>query len=129
MPKNDPGIIRARQLRTNNTDVEKKLWYWLRKKNLGARFRRQAPIGKYIVDFACYDPKLIIELDGGQHAIQQMQDAKRDAWLKNEGFYVLRFWNNEVIENMEGILQVIATTLSSLPPTLTLPHKGGGNKA
>ncbi len=123
----DVTLLRARKLRQNQTHVEKRLWYWLRRKNVhNVRFRRQAPIGSYIVDFACYEPKLIIELDGGQHALQNSYDKKRDTWLKREGFTVLRFWNNEVIENIDGVLQTIANTIITLlPPTLTLPHKGG----
>jgi len=124
----DISVIRARNLRKNLTEVEKKLWYWLRRQNLQeARFRRQAPIGRYIVDFACYDPKLIIELDGGQHADQQHYDEKRDAWLKSEGFHVLRFWNHEVVENVEGVLQVIMDGLNALrvPPLPNPPPRGG----
>ena len=77
-------------------------------KNMGgARFRRQAPIGKYIADFACYEPKLIIELDGGQHANRIDYDDQRSLFLEKRGFKVIRFWNNDVIENIEGVLEAI----------------------
>ena len=97
----------ARKLRNNLTDAEKHLWYILRAENLGAKFRRQAPIGKYIVDFVCYDKKLIIEIDGGQH-VALKKDITRDFWLKSQGFMVLRFWNIEVLKNREGVaLQIM----------------------
>ncbi len=122
------SVTRARNLRKNLTEVEKKLWYWLRRQNLhGTRFRRQAPMGRYIVDFACYEPRLIIELDGGQHSEQTVYDAKRDDWLRSQGFEVLRFWNNEVNENLEGVIQVIMERLSMLhpPPHPNPPPQGG----
>ena len=122
------SVIRARDLRRNLTDVEKILWYWLRRKNIhNARFRKQAPLGKYIVDFVCYDPKLIIELDGGQHSLQHSYDKKRDAWLEGEGFEVMRFWNNEVVENVEGVLGAVMERLSALrvPPLPNPPPLGG----
>jgi very-short-patch-repair endonuclease len=97
-------IITARKLRNNLTDAEKFLWYTLRMKNMGAKFRRQATIGQYIVDFVAYDKKLVVEIDGGQHAGSK-SDQIRDSWLKSQGFRVLRFWNNEVLENRDGVLQ------------------------
>ena len=95
--------ILSRKLRNNLTDAEKFLWYFLRADNLGVKFRRQAVIGKYIVDFACYDKKLVIEIDGGQH-YESSGDKVRDQWLRSQGFTVLRFWNNEVLENREGVV-------------------------
>ena len=95
--------ILSRKLRKNLTEAEKYLWYVLRAENLGCKFRRQEPIGNYIVDFVCYPKKLIIELDGGQH-YENADDKQRDEWLKAEGFTVLRFWNNEVLENREGVV-------------------------
>jgi len=124
----DISILRAKKLRSNLTDAEKKLWYWLRCQNLqAASFRRQAPIGSYIVDFVCYEPRLIIELDGGQHASNQSYDAKRDAWLRGEGFAVLRFWNNEVIKNTGGVLETILNHITILkqPPLPNPPPQGG----
>lgn len=124
----DISILRARNLRNNQTDAEKKLWHRLRRKSLGGvQFRRQAPIGKYIVDFACYDPHIVIELDGGQHANQQAYDGKRDAWLRTQGFLVLRFWNHEVIANVDGVIEVIVESLNRLrvSPLPGPPPQGG----
>ena len=96
----------ARGLRNNLTDAEKYLWYKLRCNNLGAKFRRQGVIGCYIVDFVCYEKKLIIEVDGGQHMLNS-KDNKRDQWLNEQGFKVVRFWNNDVLGNRDGVLQRI----------------------
>ena len=104
----------ARQLRKNPTEAEKRLWYQLRDKQLADhRFRRQTPIGPYIVDFFCPEAKLIIELDGGQHAENVDHDQKRTDWLEARGYRVIRFWNNEVFENMEGVLASIDIALKS----------------
>ncbi len=101
------ALQRARQLRTQQTMVEQKMWYQLRAHRfMGLKFKRQQPVGKYIVDFICFELKLIIELDGGQHAMQQY-DQQRDAWLKSEGYTVVRFWNNQVIEEFAAVLEVI----------------------
>jgi len=97
----------ARKLRRDATAVESKLWQRLRSRQIeGAKFRRQFPIGPYIADFACIDLKLIIELDGGQH-VESATDAGRTAWLETNGYTVIRFWNSEVIENLEGVLEAI----------------------
>jgi very-short-patch-repair endonuclease len=94
------------------TEAEKRLWYLLRRHNLlGNLFRRQAPIGSYIVDFACLKERLLIEIDGGQHGVQAEQDAQRTAWLERRGFRVLRFWNNDVLGNTEGVLEMIVRAL------------------
>ncbi len=103
------------------TDAERTLWQRLRNGQIrGARFRRQAVIGRYIADFACFDPKVVIELDGGQHAGQSAYDEQRTRWLASEGFSVLRFWNNEVLENLDGVMEKIAAALGgaseSRPP-------------
>lgn len=110
------------------TDAEQRLWYRLRAHRLsGASFRRQFPIGRYIVDFVCLDARVIVELDGGQHA-DSIKDAARDGWLRSQGSKVLRFWNNDVLSNTNGVVQTIADAVSSVsPPSLTLPRKGGGN--
>lgn len=93
------------------TDAERALWWLLREKQVnGRRFRRQVPIDRYIVDFACLEARLIIEVDGGQHADSE-SDAARDAYLHANGFRVLRFWNNEVLSNREGVLTRIAEAL------------------
>ncbi|MBL8513144.1 MAG: endonuclease domain-containing protein, partial [Betaproteobacteria bacterium] len=90
-------VQRARELRSNSTDAERHLWQQLRGKQVeGFRFRRQRPIGTYIADFVCLEARLIIELDGGQHAEQTAYDAARDAFLCSEGFQVIRFWNGDV---------------------------------
>ncbi|MDH5190305.1 MAG: endonuclease domain-containing protein [Gammaproteobacteria bacterium] len=117
----------ARYLRCNLTDAEKLIWQYLRKRQLyGYKFRRQQPIGKYIVDFVCFEKKLVIELDGGQHTEQTRYDELRTIWLNSQEFNVLRFWNNEVFNETEAVIERIAEIL--ITPTLTLPHKGGGDK-
>jgi very-short-patch-repair endonuclease len=93
----------AKSLRKNLTEAEKYLWYILRANNLNVKFRHQALIGNYIVDFVCFENKLIIEIDGGQH-YRSADDKERDGWLKSQGFTVLRFWNNEVLKNRDGVV-------------------------
>ena len=118
---------RARELRKNPTDAERLLWRQLRSWQLdGYKFRRQQLIGNYIVDFVCLEKRLIIELDGGQHAEQNGYDAERDSWLREQGFVVLRFWNNDVIENIDGVTEVIAENLKSTP--FLSPSPQGGRK-
>ena len=118
---------RARSLRANLTDAERRLWRQLRQRQLeGSRFRRQMPLGPYIADFVCLERRLIVEVDGGQHQEQSEYDASRDQWLRGQGFRVLRFWNNELLGNMEGVLSRIADELR--PPTPALPRKGGGSE-
>ncbi len=98
----------ARQLRRNMTDAECRLWRHLRRRQLaGHKFRRQCPIGCYIVDFVCFEQMLVVELDGGQHAERGARDAQRDAWLQAQGYQVLRFWNNDVLQETESVLEVI----------------------
>jgi very-short-patch-repair endonuclease len=116
----------ARELRKNLTDTERLLWSKLRGKQFGGfKFRKQAPIGRYIVDFVCFDRKVIVELDGGQHVAAVEADKMRTEWLGSQGFRVLRFWNHEVIEDTDTVMEAIWLALQ-MPPTLTLPHKGGG---
>jgi very-short-patch-repair endonuclease len=104
---------RARQLRRNQTDVEAKLWSRLRARQLSdAKFRRQYPIGAFIADFCCYERRLVIELDGGHHAEHVDADQSRTDFFVSQGYRVLRFWNNEVIENIDGVLEKIAHTLT-----------------
>ena len=101
----------ARKLRRDMTDAERKLWSILRGRQLeGYRFRRQEPIDQYIVDFICFEARLIIEVDGGQH-FESEADRKRDAHLEWRGFRVLRFWNNDVLSNPDGVFQIILDAL------------------
>jgi very-short-patch-repair endonuclease len=103
---------RARRLRRDSTDAELKLWHRLRSRSiLEFKFVRQEPIGPYIADFACRERRLIIELDGGQHA-DSKHDVVRDRWLEEHGYRVLRFWNNDVMGNVEGVLETIAMVLN-----------------
>ena len=98
----------AKRLRKNATRVENILWNQLRAKQIeGLKFRRQQPIVEFIVDFVCFEKKLIIELDGGQHSQARKEDRERDKRLSEMGYTVFRFWNNEVLENLEGVLDVI----------------------
>lgn len=99
---------KSRQLRKNMTSQERKLWSIIRERRFfGCRFRRQFPIGSYIVDFVCREKKIIIEIDGGQHNEKQNieYDNKRTEFLKSEGFQVIRFWNNDVDSNMDGVYE------------------------
>ena len=100
------------------TDAERMLWQALREKQLyGHRFRRQHPIGKYIADFACIERKVVIELDGGQHQDNVAYDEQRTAFLQENGWRVLRFWNNDALNNIEGVLFTIAENLAVPPPS------------
>jgi len=116
-PKPDSTQIeRARELRRDSTDVEQVLWRHLRNEQTGVKFRRQVPILGFVADFLSHDAKLVIELDGGQHADQTDADARRTKMLEQAGFRVLRFWNNEVNESLEGVLQTIVGALPPHPP-------------
>jgi lipoate-protein ligase B/very-short-patch-repair endonuclease len=111
----------AREMRVNVTHAETLMWQLVRNRQIvGAKFRRQHPIGRYILDFYCEDLQLAIELDGGQHADQVPYDAKRTAWLVERGIRVLRFWNNDVLNNTEGVFDVVYRTLST--PQSPLPQ-------
>lgn len=113
----------AKALRSNQTEAEQRLWYHLRAHRfMGLKFKRQKPVGRYIVDFVCLEHRLIIELDGGQHAEQVVYDQHRDAWLRSQGYTVLRFWNNDVMQQLEGVLEQIRCTLSPGPS----PMRGRG---
>src|SRR5262245_54504204 len=105
----------ARRLRRDVTGVERRLWQRLRNGQIGdAAFRRQHPAGRYVLDFYCAALGLAVELDGGQHAMTEARDRERDTWLKQRGVTVLRFWNSDVIENLDGVLEVIAAKVSEL---------------
>jgi very-short-patch-repair endonuclease len=117
-------VERARRLRKDSTDAENRLWSHLRAHRYGGhKFKRQQPIGPYIVDFVCFDARVIIEVDGGQHADAARSDSIRDAWLAREGFRDLRFWNSEVLENTEGVMQRITSALRAPSPQ---PSPTGG---
>jgi len=108
-------LARARTMRRENaTEVEKRLWQRLRSRQLGVKFRRQVPVGPYVADFMCFDARLIVELDGGQHGGEQglVQDERRTRYLEEQGFRVLRFWNNDVTDNLQGVLEVVAAAVA-----------------
>jgi very-short-patch-repair endonuclease len=116
----------ARRLRKDMTDAEQHLWYRLRYRQVGnCKFRRQAPIGIYVVDFVCFERKVIIELDGSQHAEREAIDAERTKWLKSQGFRILRFWNHEIFEDTDWVLEMIAESLQSATPHPNPPPQGG----
>ncbi|NIF37468.1 DUF559 domain-containing protein [Enterobacter sp. Tr-810] len=108
----------AKQLRHELTMEEKRLWYLLRSRRFSHyKFRRQHPVGHYILDFACCEARLAIELDGGQHDEKQGYDWQRTIWLNQQGWRVIRFWNNELWDNEEGVLENILETLQALLPS------------
>jgi very-short-patch-repair endonuclease len=117
-------------LRRAPTDAERKLWYLLRSlKPLGMHFRRQAPIGIYIADFVWHAGKIVVELDGSQHAeTRAVYDGKRTAWLESQGFRVLRFWNNDVLKSPRSIGEAILAA-SKENPTPNPSPQGGGEPA
>lgn len=107
-------VQHSRAMRKEPSEAEKKLWYRLRQKQLaGAKFRRQHPIGSCIVDFVCVEHGLIVELDGSQHAEQESYDQRRDAYLRQQGYRISRFWNTDVMRNIEGVLEMIVKALES----------------
>jgi len=106
---------RARNLRSNMTDAERALWQRIRRRQVeGRKFRRQFPLGNYIVDFICLEAGLVIEVDGGQH-LERAYDVRRTAWLEAQGFKVIRFWNNEVLKEMNAVLEAIRMELAPPP--------------
>lgn len=119
---------RARHLRMNRTAAERRLWRELRQlKQVGCKFRQQVPIDHYIVDFACLSNRLIVEVDGGTHSMDDeiARDARREQYLRDQGFRVVRVWNSEVRENIEGVMDVIVDALGPPPPSP--PRKGEGS--
>ena len=118
----------ARTLRRNQTEAEKRLWRHLRNRGLaGHKFRRQYPIGPYIADFVCLKQRLIIEADGGQHMEQVAADERRTEFIESLGFKVLRFWNNDVLQDTEVVLSVILSELNA-PSSPALLPEGEGRK-
>jgi very-short-patch-repair endonuclease len=122
-----PNEVFARTMRKEPTEAEKKLWWHLRHRLpvSNTHFRRQVRIGRYIVDFASHRAKLVTEIDGGQHAEQAAADAERTKFLEAEGYRVVRFWNNEVLTNIDGVLEAIASTLATTPTPDPSPRGGG----
>jgi lysyl-tRNA synthetase class 2 len=111
-------VATARRLRRDQTDAERKLWFRQRDRRLaGWKFKRQVPIDRFVVDFVCADARLVVELDGGQHAECQ-SDESRTRVLDAMGYLVLRFWNNDVLGNMNGVLETIVMTLDQRGPTV-----------
>src|SRR5207245_8153996 len=108
-----PGAhARARSLRRNMTEAECRIWQMLRLRRIdGYKFRRQVPLGRYVADFACHEARLIVEIDGGQHDRSSPLEAERTLFLQAEGYRVLRFWNNEVLQNLDGVRDVLAREL------------------
>ncbi len=119
----------ARQLRRDLTDAERKFWYHVRGRRLdGWKFRRQVPVSGYVVDFLCPDAHLIVELDGGQHTVQVAADARHTKVLEAAGYLVLRFWNNDVFENIDGVLEeIVATLRPNAPHPSPLPNGERGH--
>jgi very-short-patch-repair endonuclease len=122
-----PNEVFARAMRKEPTEAEKKLWWHLRHRLpvSNTHFRRQVRIGRYIVDFASHRAKLVIEIDGGQHVEQAAADAERSKFLESEGYRVIRFWNNEVLTNIDGVLEAIASALATTPTPDPSPQGGG----
>ena len=105
---------KARNLRKTQTDAEARLWQRLRNRRLAnCKFRRQHPIGPYIADFVCIERRLVIEVDGGQHAAQEKKDNARTAYLESKGFRVVRFWNHDVLTEMDAVLERILAVITS----------------
>jgi len=119
----------ARRLRRNQTDAEQKLWKQLRNRQLaGAKFKRQVPVEGFVADFFCFDAMLIIEVDGGQHDVRVEQDEARTQKLNDAGYRVVRFWNNDVLNNIKGVLEEIVRVLdegSDSPHPNPLPRERG----
>ena len=108
----------AKNLRKKSTDTENYLWLFLRNRQIeGIKFRRQEPMGRFILDFVSYERKLGVEVDRGQHILDQEKDKERDEWLRSQGYEVLRFWDHEVLKNKDGVLEVIREKLLT-------PHPG-----
>jgi very-short-patch-repair endonuclease len=125
----------ARELRSRLTDAERKLWFALKDRRFAAfKFRRQVPVGPYIADFLCFESRLVVEVDGGQHA-ESARDGERDAWFARNAFRVVRYWNNDVLQNLAGVLTDLEAELNTTPhPSSSLrstppsPARGEGKK-
>ncbi|MBI2741306.1 MAG: endonuclease domain-containing protein [Rhodospirillales bacterium] len=125
--RDDYNATRARELRRDGSRAEQKVWELLRGRRInGAKFRRQHPIGPYFADFACISRRLVIEVDGDHHAFQVEADARRTAAMEREGWQVVRFWANQVVQNPEGTWAEIERVIDARPPHLTSPPRGRG---
>jgi very-short-patch-repair endonuclease len=121
------GTKTARQLRSASTDAELALWERLRSRRLGQlKFRRQFPISGYAVDFVCLEARIVVEVDGGQHAERQLEDAHRTAVLAKSGFRVLRFWDNDVLKELDAVLLEILRAVDAPPSPQPSPASGRG---
>jgi very-short-patch-repair endonuclease len=113
--------VLAGALRRRPTLAERRMWHCLRSlRAAGIRFRRQRPIGPYIVDFVCLERRIVVEVDGGQH-LNSREDLLRDAWLQDHGHVVLRFWNNEVLQQTDAVMERIVQAVSEVPPVIIRP--------
>ena len=114
-------------MRAEPTNAERKLWWHLRYRLdvPGTHFRRQVRLGRYVVDFACHQARLVVEVDGGQHAVPSARDTARTRFIEAEGYRILRFWNNDVLTNIDGVLEVIHSTIGSTPTPVPSPQGGG----
>ena len=121
--------IRARDLRNNATDAERLLWHQLSSKKVaGTRFNRQVPVGPFICDFIARSIKLVIEVDGGQHDWNAEADQRRSKFLEAQGYKVIRFWNNDVIERIEGVVQEIERVIADMPSNTDMPSPDPSRK-
>jgi len=127
-PPGKEALDRQRELRAFGTEAEKRLWSCLRNRQIdGCKFRRQVWIGNYVVDFVCLERRLVIEADGSQHVDQMEYDDRRSAFLMREGFRVMRFWNNEVLSNLDGVAAMIGEALHMNRPSPSHPASPGGS--
>ncbi len=126
----DGAAARARTLRQNMTEAEIRIWQMLRAhRTNGYKFRRQVPIGRYIADFVCHEARLVVEIDGGQHDRSSPRETGRSSFLQDEGYRTLRFWNNEVLANPDGVHETIVNELAASPPPKPSPIMGEGFSA
>ena len=122
-------LKQAKCLRSDQTEAEQRLWYHLRAHRfMDLKFKRQTPMGRYIVDFICHEHRLIVEVDGGQHAERTDYDEQRDAWLGEQGLRVLRFWNHEVMQELDGVLERIRLAILEPSPPAPPPRAGEGSE-
>ena len=129
MKKHPPGgaAARARTLRQNMTEAEIRVWRMLRAHRINRhKFRRQVPVGRYIADFVCHEARLIVEIDGGQHDSSSAGEIERSGFLQNQGYRILRFWNNEVLANPDGVYETVVDALAASPPPCPPPSRGRG---